>query len=212
MTTQQKGLVIALDGPDGVGKTTQVGLLVQYLKERGRTVHQTRSSGGTPIGEALRSVSLSSLPRPAKTDLYISLAMSVALAEDIHARKVRGEAVVIDRSPLSTIAYNGFGSDPAHQAEILKIGKSMVDEWEIDSLILFTADPSLLRSRLGHKPKDYFENQDNDFQKRVHDGYQVSLDFLRQQSSVKAKMVAIDASPDIQTVHQQVLEALASVL
>src|SRR3989344_4667849 len=111
MSIEKAGLVVAIDGPDGAGKSTQVTLLADYFNKRGETVHVTRTSGGTPIGEELRKVSLNpDLPRSGRTDMFISQAMTQALSEDLAPRKSSGEVIVIDRSPLAIVAYNGYGS------------------------------------------------------------------------------------------------------
>ncbi len=208
MTTQKKGLVIALDGPDGVGKTTQVELLVKLLSDRGLSVHKTRSSGGTPIGEALRSVSLSDIPRPTKTDFYISLAMGEALGEDIQQRKVGGQTVVIDRSPLAIVAYNGYGSDLPDKQITLAACQAMINHWHIDILIVFTANQALLKERRqARNTQDYFEKKDEAYHHRVQTGYLTGLQFM-QRHEKSTKIVVIDASASIDNVHRQVMAAI----
>ena len=49
---------ITLEGGDGSGKTTQIGLLACFLRERGIDVHITREPGGTRLGEELRDMIL----------------------------------------------------------------------------------------------------------------------------------------------------------
>ena len=53
-----KGLFIVMEGPDGSGKTTQINLLEQYLKEAGYECLITRDPGGTVIGEEVRELIL----------------------------------------------------------------------------------------------------------------------------------------------------------
>ena len=53
-----KGKFITLEGIDGEGKTTHLRWLEHFLKEKGKTVIVTREPGGTPLGEALRSILL----------------------------------------------------------------------------------------------------------------------------------------------------------
>ena len=77
-----QGLKIAFDGPDGVGKTTQVKIAADFLSKFSDT-HVTRAAGGTPIGEELRKVSLGDKPRSPEVNVYLSLAMHTALGQDI---------------------------------------------------------------------------------------------------------------------------------
>ena len=72
MKTMEGGLVVAFEGPDGVGKSTQLALASEELVENGWAVHATRNLGGTPIGEDLRKVMLSEHERPAETDFHLS--------------------------------------------------------------------------------------------------------------------------------------------
>ena len=53
-----KGIFITMEGPDGSGKTTQIQLLSEFLKEQGYEVLITREPGGTPISEAVRELLL----------------------------------------------------------------------------------------------------------------------------------------------------------
>ncbi|MEV6868371.1 dTMP kinase [Streptosporangium subroseum] len=49
------GRFIAVEGPNGVGKTTTAAALAQRLRERGRTVHMTTEPSDTPLGRLIRT-------------------------------------------------------------------------------------------------------------------------------------------------------------
>ena len=51
-----KGIFITMEGPDGSGKSTQIALLSDYLKEKGYDVIITREPGGTRISEKIREI------------------------------------------------------------------------------------------------------------------------------------------------------------
>ncbi len=207
-----KGFVVALDGPDGVGKTTQVKLLAEYFQSKGRKVHVTRSSGGTLIGEELRKVSLSQQPRPAETDLFISLAMGAALAEDIQKRKAAGEVVIIDRSPLAIVAYNGYGSQLVEIKLAFSACEALVKRWQIDLLLFLTAPGKTIGDRRKKRgAKDYFESKGPDYHKRVLDGYAAGLDFLQKHAELGAKTATIDAKGEIDDIHQKIIKKISSV-
>lgn len=105
------GYFVVFEGGEGAGKSTQEALLADALRERGRTVVQTREPGGTPAGEAIRHVVLS----PDFTGLDVRAeALLFAAARGEHADKVirpaleRGDVVLCDRYLDSSVAYQGF--------------------------------------------------------------------------------------------------------
>jgi len=102
-------MFITFEGPEGSGKTTQIQLLADTLREEGREVVTTREPGGVPAAEQLRELVLHGELYP-ETEALLFLA---ARAE--HARALirpaleRGAVVVCDRFNDSTIAYQGCG-------------------------------------------------------------------------------------------------------
>ena len=79
------GHFIVLEGGDGVGKTTQVGLLSSWLDVAGVAHIVTREPGGTPVGEAIRSIVLSrpELEMPPESELLLILAARAAFVRDV---------------------------------------------------------------------------------------------------------------------------------
>lgn len=212
---------MALDGPDGVGKTTQLKLLSKYLTGQGKTVHVTRALGGAPIGEALRQVSLSSENRPAATDVYIALAMYVALAQDIAARKARGEVILIDRSPLAMIAYNAYGGQlPDRSSDKLTPTKQQIFElcvatcqaWQIDLLLFLDAPQEVLNARRRERRvDDYFENQNATFHHRVREGYEAGEYYLQSLPELATHLVKVNAAGDVAAIHKSIVKIIDDV-
>lgn len=204
----KKGCVLAIDGPDGVGKTVQVGLLKAYLEENGHTVHCARQSGETPIGEALRAVSLSPHERPALTDLHISLAMAAALATSIAAHKEKGDTIIIDRSPLAFIAYNTYGSQLKDKAFAFSSCVTAFKEEAIEHLFYLHAPATVLRGRLKQRGgSDYYESKGQDFKDRVNAGYAAGLEHVTQHVP-SLKVHEIEASGSIESVHDRIVGLL----
>jgi dTMP kinase len=211
----KKGIVIALDGPDGVGKTTQLELLRDFLEAKGKKTHVTRASGGAPVGEMLRKVSLSNVPRPTETDTFISLAMFAALADDL---KDADEVILIDRSPLEMVAYNAYGGQlPENSSNNLTPTKSWVLQtcadtfkaWNVDVLIFLDAPQMTLNTRRKERQtEDYFENQDEAYHQRVRKGYHVGLEYLESLADFQTHISKTDASSDRKTIHQSIVNAL----
>jgi dTMP kinase len=211
----QKGLVIVFDGPDGVGKTTQLKLTAEWLTSQGHEVYTTRASGGTPIGEALRKVSLSDIERPPEVDVYISLAMHTALASDINERKDSGIICLVDRSPMALVAYNIYGS----QLEDSKLGydafEHLMKLWQPDLILMINADQSIInerRQKRTGKPVDYFEKKDAAFHERVREGYSKALQILQQNPSWYKQLRLVDGAPHEDEVQAEIRQTLESVL
>jgi len=105
-------LFIVLEGIDGSGTTTQLGLLERHLQGRGRRVHPTREPSTGPVGRLLREILLGGhrLPDGAPAD---GLAMALLFAADrrdhlsreIEPALAAGIDVVSDRYLLSSLAY-----------------------------------------------------------------------------------------------------------
>jgi dTMP kinase len=99
---------IVVEGGEGVGKSTQVALLVERLRSLGHTVDQTREPGGTPAGVELRNKLLHGGDVDAETELGWFLDdRRIHVDERIRPNLALGMIVVCDRFSPSTIAYQG---------------------------------------------------------------------------------------------------------
>ncbi len=107
-----KGLFVTMEGVEGSGKSTQIALLKDYLQTKGRSVDVTREPGGTPIGEAVRTVLLDpandAMDSMAELLLY-EAARAQHVAQIIRPALGRGAIVICDRFSDSTTAYQGAG-------------------------------------------------------------------------------------------------------
>lgn len=103
---------MTFEGPEGSGKTTQIPLLAEYLKENGYDVLCTREPGGTDISEQIREVILSSKNDSishATEALLFSAARAQIVEQVIRPALAAGRIVLCDRYADSTIAYQGYG-------------------------------------------------------------------------------------------------------
>ncbi len=209
------GIVIVFDGPDGVGKTTQLELTARWLRSEGRDVYTTRASGGTEIGEALRAASLSDAPRPAEVDVYISLAMHTAVGMDINERRTQDTIILVDRSPMALVAYNIFGGQLKNTAEGYAAYEKLMKLWHPD-LCLYVDAPQLTaderRASRQDKPSDYFEKQDGAFHQRVRTGYQEAMKRLKAHPEWRGMLVEIDGQPPQEKVQQSIQQVVNKVL
>ena len=105
-------MFITLEGPEGSGKSSQIEMLGDYLRQQGFTVLVTREPGGTPIGDQIRScvhdVGNANMTPQTEMLLY-SASRAQLVAEVIRPALAAGQIVLCDRFYDSTIAYQGYG-------------------------------------------------------------------------------------------------------
>lgn len=102
---------ITVEGIEGCGKSTLVAGLAKRLRASGRETIVTREPGGTPAGDAIRSVFLAPGLRiaPLTEALLINAARAQHVLERIDPALRRGALVLCDRFVDSTLAYQGYG-------------------------------------------------------------------------------------------------------
>ncbi len=114
-------MFITLEGPEGSGKTSQVPLLAEFLRQRGFDVLTTREPGGTAIGEQIREVlhRLDNTAMHPRTEALLFQSARAQLVEQvIRPHLGRGGVVLSDRYADATLAYQGYG----HGLDLAQVG------------------------------------------------------------------------------------------
>ncbi len=147
------GRFVVLDGPDGCGKTVQLGLLATCLKKQGIEVVETADPGGTKIGNQISRL----LKYDAQglmhvhTELMLFMASRAQLvAEIIKPALETGKTVLCDRFISSTCAYQGSSGYPVEK--IIELGKYAVGDAWPDLTILIDIPVEEGLERTGRKP------------------------------------------------------------
>lgn len=118
-------MFITFEGPEGSGKTTQIHLLAEWLRQQGWGVVTTREPGGTRIGNGIRSLLLDvdhTEMTPRTETLLFNAARAQIVHEVIRPALQAGQTVLCDRFFDSTLAYQGYGygQDRAELGEIIR--------------------------------------------------------------------------------------------
>ncbi|MDO4383504.1 MAG: dTMP kinase [Eubacteriales bacterium] len=200
----ERGFFITLEGTDGVGKTTQIGLLKEFLEDKGYTVYVTREPGGTPISEKLREILLdkSNSEMTDVTEMMIYAASRAQLvAERIEPALRQGEIVICDRFVDSSVAYQGYGRGLGDR--VRSVNAYATNGLEPDVTFFLDLNPKEGRARIGKEVQDRLEQEKLDFFYRVYDGY---LDLCQKYPE---RMVRIDASRSIEEIQKNMRDVLS---
>lgn len=167
-------MFITFEGPEGAGKTTQVRLLAEALRESGRKALVTFEPGGTPLGDALRSLLLTPDPArpvtPSAEVLLFAAARAQLVDEVIKPALERGEIVVCDRFADSTWAYQVSGRGLPADA-VAWLGSFATAGIRPDLTFLLDLDVSTGLARKRGGPVDRLEREEQAFHERVRAGY-----------------------------------------
>jgi dTMP kinase len=204
-----KGFLVIFDGIDGSGKTTQLNLMAENLISMGKTVKTTRNLGGTPIGEELRRVLLLPIERPPTTDLHVSIAVQEALIPALNHEKAEGSLILLDRGPMSLVAYQSFGSG-LDKDLCWQFADRGLEQLKPDLIIVYDADThtALERARQHSASADYFESKPYDYFDRVASGFREASERYKDKYNVQL----IDANRDFEQIHSQTMALITRLI
>ena len=169
-----RGIFITMEGPDGAGKTTQINLLSDYLKENGYEVLITREPGGTVISEAIRRLLLdpSHTEMKPETEMLLYASARAQLVHEVIGPAIEsGKAVISDRFVDSSVVYQGIarglGIDTVYAVNRPAIGNYLPD---VTFLLDLSAETGIARKK-EQAELDRMEREALDFHKKVAEGY-----------------------------------------
>ena len=207
VTPDGRGQFIALEGPDGSGKTTQAGRLADWLRSAGLDVVTCRDPGGTPLGEKLRAILMdrSDSPIGLRAEMLLFMASRAQLVDDVIAPALgRGAIVVSDRFLVSNVVYQGdAGGLDLH--DIWSVGRVATGGLLPDLTLLIDVPTEMTASRVG-PPRDRIEDRPESYRRRVRDGY------LRAIASLPTLHAIIDGSPGPDEVASRVRDEVTRAL
>ena len=196
------GRLIAFEGVEGAGKSTQLELLRRSLEGRSREVVVTREPGGTPAGERVRALLLDPAAElhPRTEALLFAAARAELVERVIRPALERGAVVLCDRYLDSSLAYQGdargLGRGPVEEVNRFATGGLLPD-----LVVLLDLDPAEgLARRQGRR--DRIEVEDLAFHRRVRDAFQDLA------AGDPRRFAVVDAAGPVDQVAAQVLAAV----
>ncbi len=209
MDTINKGCFITIEGTEGVGKSTNVEFIRQYLADKGIALRLTREPGGTPLAEEIRELLLKPRDEVVSDDAEILLVFAARaqhVDQMIKPALEKGEWVLSDRFTDATFAYQGAGRGISWN-RIQQLEQYALGDLRADLTILLDISVELGMARVLQRGEpDRFEREKLDFFDKVRQGYHHRL------RAEPDRFALIDASQSLENVQQQIAAALAEKL
>lgn len=197
---QPRGLFITVEGGEGVGKSTNIAYLREYLENHGVDLTVTREPGGTRLGEQLRELLVAQRAEgmdPMAELLLIFAARAQHLSEVIEPALAAGRWVLCDRFTDATYAYQSGGRG-LDAGRVRRLEQLVQGELRPDFTLLFDAPVEVGMARARERGNlDRFEQEEVAFFERVRGTY------LRLARESSGRFRLIDAGQPLEAVREQ---------
>lgn len=203
------GKFITFEGGEGTGKTTQIGLLADYLRAKGVEVLITKEPGGTPIGQELRKMLCTGdkdkFDAVAEALLYYA-DRRIHLQQKVLPALEKGIWVLSDRFADSTMAYQYYGYNKRVPRQTLEsLYKIAVGDFYPDLTVILDIDPqvglarSFNRNGQGAESEIRFENRELEFHQNLRNGF---LEIAQTAS----RYAVVNADKTIASLHDEIVK------
>jgi dTMP kinase len=212
MNKKRRGLFLVLEGIDGAGTTTQAKAVSEWLKRLGYQVHLTSEPSDGPIGTFIRRILkgdvVSQLPDGTQQDIGSdTLALLFAadrinhIQSEIAPLLQQGCHVICDRYVLSSLAYQGVGSE----TDFVKEVNTHALTADLTIFLRVPADVAMDRVTRRQMERDAFENLS--FQEKVARSYEEVMDQYKE----GGKLI-LDGESSVESITSEIRRAVESLL
>ena len=204
-----KGQFLSLEGVEGVGKTTNLSFIAEYLEQAGKTVVTSREPGGTRIAESIRGLLLDHNDEKLSNEAELLLMFAARAQHLQHVIKPALEAghwVVCDRFTDATYAYQGGGRN-FEMNDIAWIESFVQKGLTPDKTILLDLDVELgLKRAASRSVPDRFESEQKIFFEKVRAVY------LQRAKAEPDRFCVVDAAESVVQVQKSIAKHLDKLL
>ncbi|MGL2401963.1 dTMP kinase [Helicobacter pylori] len=191
-------MYVVLEGVDGTGKSTQVGL----LKDRFKNALVTKEPGGTRMGESLRHIALNeNISELARAFLFLS-DRAEHIESVIKPALKEKKLIISDRSLISGMAYSQFSS--------LELNLLATQSVLPDKIILLLIDKEGLKQRLSLKSLDKIENQGIEKLLTIQQKLKAHAHALKEKFG--CEVLELDAQKSVGDLHRQIAAFIECVV
>jgi|TARA_Y100000994_G_scaffold248017_1_gene254718 dTMP kinase len=186
--------LITFEGIEGVGKSTQINLVLDWLKTKGFSTKLLREPGSTDFGEKIRELLLSRETNiSAHTELLLMFAARSEMIKE-HLIDSREDFILCDRYYHASIAYQGYGRKIS--LDLINLLIASVNCPTPDLTIIYDLDVEAGFERKTNDIIDRIESSGINFFKDVRKGYQqLAID--------RNEVEILDASEPIEIISEQ---------
>lgn len=203
----RRGLLLALEGGEGTGKSTQARLLAIWLRDQGFDVVATYEPGATKMGMRLRALLLDTAHvglSPRAEALMYAADRAEHVTSVIQPALERGSIVVTDRYADSSLAYQGAGR-LLSVSDVAAMNRWATGGLTPDLTVLLDLPPA---AGLGRRERsaDRLEAEPAEFHERVRDG------FLAQAEAEPERYLVLDATRSAAELSREIQERVRALL
>ena len=206
MTSSHQARFITFEGIDGAGKSTHIGFVADYLRQRGVKLVSSREPGGTSLGEKLRELLLHEKMHLETEALLMFASRREHIAQVIAPALERGKWVISDRFTDASFAYQGGGRGmDLRKMEALEAW--VHPQLQPDLTLLFDVPLAVARARLdATRSLDKFEQEQADFFAATRNEY------LRRAAQFPQRFRIIDSTQSIAEIQIELVKLLDVLL
>ncbi|MDA9621939.1 dTMP kinase [Gammaproteobacteria bacterium] len=196
--------IFSFEGIEGVGKSTQINLLKEYLETNGYSTEILREPGSTITGESIRSILLDSKENlSSESELLLMFAARAQLISE-KVNNSNSDIILFDRFYDASLAYQGFGRNLPIDFIHSLITFINCPEPRLTFLLDISVQDGF--ERKVNDVKDRIESAGNEFFQKVREGY---LEIAKNNQN---RIKVIDAMQSIDDINKSIIDHVKPLL